>query len=80
MNTTCSCDTLEQARRISGFWTLTKIVVLNQLIKLHFMQGGETLVHVIFDPTRVDEFEEGKIYSLVGWQKYENRFNALYFD
>ena len=35
------------------------------------------LAYGIFDESRVNEFDEGKLYSLVGWQKFEARFNSL---
>ena len=38
------------------------------------------LVYVIFNSSRVNEFEEGKLYRLVGWQKFETLHNSLYVN
>ena len=80
MESNCLCDKGRHAVRIHGEWCLNKIVVISQMVKLYFKQENETLVHVIFDSTRANDFKEGQLYNLNGWQKIESRHNTVYFE
>ena len=68
----------EEARRITGKWTLTKILKRDRRARLYFKQGEEILCHVMFDNEK--DFEKcvkDSEYELLGWQKVSSRHNTV---
>jgi hypothetical protein len=70
----------EDARRINGHWTLTKIIKLEKRTRLYFKQGDQSLCYVMFNTEDgADRFVEKSDYELLGWQKSSSRHNTITF-
>ena len=73
------CDS-EEARRLCGKWTLTKMLTQERRSRLSFKQGEKSLCYVLFHTEEnPDKFKENCDYELQGWQKTSSRHNTIRF-
>ena len=72
------CKPQEDAKRIDGYWAVTKIYSHPNvdLVKYTLEKGDEVIGHSVFN-TQDLEFEIGDLVELMGWQKQESRHNVL---
>ena len=74
------CEHGEEAKRLSGKWTLTKIIPQEKRTRLYLKQDDQSLCYVLFDGD--DELSKFKVnceYELTGWQKVSSRHNIITF-